>query len=238
MSLASSEMIKVVEVFGPTIQGEGALIGKPTLFVRTGGCDYRCVWCDSMHAVDPQFREQWVAQSDEQILSALVDLASPPIWITLSGGNPAIQPFQSLIPKAKAMGYRLAMETQGSVAKTWFKELDHLILSPKPPSSRMSFDSALFERCLSLAPNSRSLKMVVFDEKDLGWAKQTADRYPSLACYIQPGNPNSDPETLADKYYLLKQMDWLVNRTAEMGWYDVTILPQLHVLIWDNERGK
>jgi hypothetical protein len=43
----------VVEVFGPTIQGEGAMAGLPTYFVRLGGCDWRCAWCDSMHAVDP-----------------------------------------------------------------------------------------------------------------------------------------------------------------------------------------
>ena len=44
----------VVEVFGPTIQGEGELAGVPTAFVRFGGCDYRCTWCDSLHAVLPE----------------------------------------------------------------------------------------------------------------------------------------------------------------------------------------
>ena len=48
--------IRISEIFGPTIQGEGALIGQPTVFVRTGGCDYRCAWCDSLHAVDSRFR--------------------------------------------------------------------------------------------------------------------------------------------------------------------------------------
>src|SRR4051812_46730356 len=43
----------VIEIFGPTIQGEGAEAGLPTHFVRFGGCDYRCVWCDTMYAVDP-----------------------------------------------------------------------------------------------------------------------------------------------------------------------------------------
>ena len=43
----------VIEIFGPTIQGEGAEAGLPTHFVRFGGCDYRCSWCDTMYAVDP-----------------------------------------------------------------------------------------------------------------------------------------------------------------------------------------
>jgi 7-carboxy-7-deazaguanine synthase len=49
--------IRISEIFGPTIQGEGVLIGLPTVFVRTGGCDYRCSWCDSLHAVDSAFRD-------------------------------------------------------------------------------------------------------------------------------------------------------------------------------------
>ena len=43
----TARTIAISEIFGPTIQGEGALIGKPTVFVRTGGCDYRCSWCDT-----------------------------------------------------------------------------------------------------------------------------------------------------------------------------------------------
>ena len=46
--------LPVVEVFGPTIQGEGELAGVPTAFVRFGGCDYRCSWCDSLFAVLPE----------------------------------------------------------------------------------------------------------------------------------------------------------------------------------------
>ena len=59
--------LRIAEVFGPTIQGEGALIGEPTVFVRTGGCDYRCAWCDSMHAVDPAFRHDWANMSTDAV---------------------------------------------------------------------------------------------------------------------------------------------------------------------------
>ena len=48
--------IRISEIFGPTIQGEGPLMGRPTVFVRTGGCDYRCRWCDTLYAVLPEFR--------------------------------------------------------------------------------------------------------------------------------------------------------------------------------------
>ena len=53
------DRITISEIYGPVIQGEGAVIGKPTVFVRTGGCDYRCSWCDSPYAVLPEFRGEW-----------------------------------------------------------------------------------------------------------------------------------------------------------------------------------
>ena len=48
-----------IVIIGPTIQGEGALAGRPTIFVRTGGCDFRCTWRDSLHAVDPVHKANW-----------------------------------------------------------------------------------------------------------------------------------------------------------------------------------
>ena len=49
--------IPVLEVFGPTIQGEGRVIGRKTMFVRTAGCDYRCSWCDSAFTWDGSAKE-------------------------------------------------------------------------------------------------------------------------------------------------------------------------------------
>src|SRR5947209_7598941 len=82
--------IPVVEVFGPTIQGEGPVAGRPTVFVRTGGCDYRCSWCDSLHAVLPAHRKQWIKMDWRQVLQAIQAKSPPPMMVTLSGGNPAM----------------------------------------------------------------------------------------------------------------------------------------------------
>ena len=60
--------IRISEIFGPTVQGEGPLIGCPTVFVRTGGCDYRCSWCDTLYAVLPEFSGDWRAMSEAEIL--------------------------------------------------------------------------------------------------------------------------------------------------------------------------
>ena len=84
--------IAVSEIFGPTVQGEGSVIGKPTVFVRTGGCDYRCSWCDSKFAVLPEFRSTWPRMSPEEVFAEVKRLSPCPILVTLSGGNPALQP--------------------------------------------------------------------------------------------------------------------------------------------------
>src|SRR5215831_676545 len=130
------QIIRVSEIFGPTIQGEGPLIGRPTVFVRTGGCDYRCSWCDTLYAVLPEYRSEWLPMSPPEIMARVDTLAGGnPVLITLSGGNPALQPLAPLIALGRRKGHTFAMETQGSIPQAWFAELDWLILSPKPPSA-------------------------------------------------------------------------------------------------------
>src|SRR5579864_3966914 len=127
--------ILVSEIFGPTVQGEGPLIGHPSVFVRTGGCDYRCSWCDTLYAVLPQYRDEWVWMTPADIMARVNALAGGQgVLITLSGGNPALQPLAPLIALGRNDGHGFAMETQGSMAQPWFADLDWLILSPKPPS--------------------------------------------------------------------------------------------------------
>ncbi|MGQ0485709.1 MAG: 7-carboxy-7-deazaguanine synthase QueE [Hyphomicrobiales bacterium] len=237
--------IHISEIFGPTVQGEGALIGKPTVFVRTGGCDFRCRWCDTLYAVLPEYRHEWVPMTPGDILSRVEQLTGGrPILVTLSGGNPAIQPLGPLIILGRERGFSFAMETQGSIACPWFAALDWLILSPKPPSSGMSTDWTAFEACLDAAAGGPRpvLKIVVFDEADYAYARQAAARYPTLPVYLQVGNhtpaePNPAGRKGIDHEGLLERFRWLVGRVASDRWFEVTVLPQLHVLAWGNERG-
>ena len=238
-----SDLIRVSEIFGPTIQGEGALIGQPTVFVRTGGCDYRCAWCDSLHAVDAEYRATWVPVSAPAVMAEVARLSGDrPLLVTLSGGNPAIQPLGPLIEAGRARGYRFALETQGSVARDWFKALDMLVLSPKPPSSGMCVDWTAFEACLAAGQGVRSmLKIVVFDTADYDWARDVAARYPALPVCLQPGNhtppPPGDDGARVDQVGIDARMRWLVDRVVADGWFEARVLPQLHVMLWGNKRG-
>lgn len=231
--------LRIAEIFGPTIQGEGSLIGVPSLFVRAGGCDYRCSWCDSPHAVDSRFRHSWQEMTPEMVMARLEALSGGmPMMVSLSGGNPAIQDFGPLIARGRAAGYRFACETQGSVARSWFADMDLLVLSPKPPSSGERVDWAAFDACLAAAGSApRMLKIVIFDEADLDWARAAAARYPALELVLQPGNPETDPSTPVDLAAMAERMRWLVAVTVGRGWLRPRLLPQLHVYIWGNMRG-
>jgi 7-carboxy-7-deazaguanine synthase len=244
MKQADTPTIRVSEIFGPTIQGEGVLIGLPTVFVRTGGCDYRCSWCDSLHAVDNRFRGDWQAMTVEQIWERVRALSGgKPLTVSLSGGNPAIQPLGELIDFGHQQGYRFALETQGSVARDWFATLDTLVLSPKPPSSQMSTDWACFDACLAAAQGRplTVLKIVIFDDEDYAYAKDAAARYPHLPIYLQPGNhtpPSPDVNNvIVDMTGVMRRMEWLVDKATQDRWFGARVLPQLHLLLWGNTRG-
>ncbi|GCF06953.1 7-carboxy-7-deazaguanine synthase QueE [Dictyobacter arantiisoli] len=243
---AHTRTVMVSEIFGPTIQGEGALIGKPTVFVRTGGCDYRCSWCDSLYAVLPEHKGEWQAMDSAQIFAEVRRLSGDtPLLVTLSGGNPAIQPLEELIELGHQYGYTFAIETQGSVAQPWFAMLDYLTLSPKPPSSKQVTRWERLERCIVNATNTQPnheiqicLKIVIFNEEDYAYARYVAEQYPAFPMYLQAGN-HTPPQT-ADKIDIsgiLDRMDWLIQRTIADHWYGVTVLPQLHTLLWGNKRG-
>ena len=240
------ESIPISEIFGPTVQGEGPLIGRPTVFVRTGGCDYRCVWCDTLYAVLPEHRGEWVLMTPTEIERRIDELAiNNPVLVTLSGGNPALQPLAPLIELGHAKGHKFAMETQGSVSSPWFKELDWLILSPKPPSSHMTTDWDALDACVTVGRRGlhRVLKIIVFDDADYHYARTVSARYPALPVYLQVGNPAPlkhvgrrlpDEAEIDD---LLARFRWLVGMVTADRWFAATVLPQLHVLAWGNRRG-
>lgn len=240
-------IISVSEIFGPTIQGEGSLIGTQTIFVRTGGCDYRCSWCDTGYAVLPKYENEWRKMEAQQVFAEIEKLSKQQAtWITLSGGNPAMQDLESLIKLGQSKGYQFSMETQGSIAKPWFTLLDQLTLSPKPPSTGMSFKKRGLDRCLEVCDSleNTSLKFVVADKQDLLWAKNIADRYPQLPCFVQPCNTNAnikenklENEAKAIPIDQQKQMLWLIDQVQKLEWNQARVLPQLHTWLWGDKIG-
>jgi len=241
-----TERVRISEIFGPTIQGEGPLIGQPTVFVRTAGCDYRCAWCDTLYAVLPEYHDEWILMSPPQIMARVNELAGDSsVLISLSGGNPALQPLAPVIALGRRNGHSFVLETQGSMSQAWFAELDWLILSPKPPSSGMTTDWNVLQACIEAAQGKPRcvLKIVVFDDADYSYAQAAAARHPTLPVYLQVGNPApliaastaiADEPDVEDLMYRLR---WLAGKVIADHWFAATVLPQLHVLAWGNKRG-
>lgn len=226
------KQIPISEIFGPTLQGEGPIIGKPSVFVRVGGCDFRCNWCDTLYAVLPEHKNEWEKLNEDEILAKVLLLTkSNPILVTLTGGNPALYDLSELIQKGHKRGLTFALETQGSVEKPWFADLDHLIVSPKGPSSGMETDWDIVGECLKYTVRS-ALKFVVFDDDDYRFARKGAALFPQIPLYLQLG-------TSADgcKSTFGKQANWLLEKVMKDNWQNVTILPQMHVMLWGTKRG-
>ncbi|HEY7419875.1 MAG TPA: 7-carboxy-7-deazaguanine synthase QueE [Ktedonobacteraceae bacterium] len=232
---------RVAEIFGPTIQGEGALIGTQTHFIRLGGCDYRCSWCDSMHSVDPEKVAALPQRTEREILLEVVSLPGTPEWVTLSGGNPALFDLSGLV-RLLTGRFKVAVETQGTIYKPWLRLCNLVTVSPKPPSSgNMTHDRIVGEFFshfpIQDTPNT-CLKVVVFDDKDFEYAANIFSRFPWVPCWVQVGNPIVGSGIKPDVTDLLSRLKWLSEKVlADERMYGAKVTPQLHTLIWGNELG-
>jgi 7-carboxy-7-deazaguanine synthase len=239
-----AKLIPVVEIFGPTVQGEGAEAGMPTHFVRVGGCDFRCSWCDTMYAVDPALvRANAEKLSSHDIVARVEALSGRPEWVAISGGNPALHDLRDVVAGLHSVGFRVSVETQGSRWASWLGDVDRLTISPKPPSSGMATAENLEQlkrfmaNAMSVARASSIVKFVVFDDRDLEWAREIAARWHELPLYLSAGTPvpaadDIIRDAVGDAYR------WLCETVAEMPELArARVLPQLHVIAWKGATG-
>ncbi|MFD2117325.1 7-carboxy-7-deazaguanine synthase QueE [Paenibacillus yanchengensis] len=236
--------LPVLEIFGPTVQGEGMVIGRKTMFVRTAGCDYRCVWCDSAFTWDGSGKDRIRMMTASQIVDELISLGGERFnHVTISGGNPALlAQLTPLIQVCHEQQWTVALETQGSRYQPWFLEIDELTISPKPPSSTMETDwEVLDEIVTTLTENNRQfcLKVVIMDELDFTYAKQVHQRYDNVPFYVQVGNDHiEEQDTKQLLMYLLERYEWLVEQVMNDDVLrGVYVLPQLHTWLWGNKQG-
>jgi 7-carboxy-7-deazaguanine synthase len=188
-------------------------------------------WCDSAFTWDGSAKDDVRQMTAEEIWTELKSIGGSNFsFVTISGGNPALlKNLDSLIDLLKENQINIGIETQGSKWQDWFLKIDELTISPKPPSSKMETN---FE-------NNVSLKVVIFDEADLDYARMVHKRYEGIPFYLQVGNDditNGNNQELIQK--LLNKYEWLVNRVVEDSQLNnVKVLPQLHALLWGNKRG-
>lgn len=249
--MKKAKKIPIHEIFGPTIQGEGQVVGRKTMFVRTGGCDYSCSWCDSAFTWNGS--QKATLMTAEEIIASLIEKGTHESGklnfnhVTISGGNPALfgQPMEDLIDMLYATDIQVGLETQGTIWQDWFCKIDDLTISPKPPSSGMATDwdkldnivLKLDEQAIELGYSNYTMKVVIFDDADFEYAKQVYNRYKPTVFYVSVGNEDAHEEgSIAPR--LLSKLDWLWEKVLQdpeaNNWRP---LPQLHTLVWANKRG-
>lgn len=153
-----------------TLQGEGYHQGRAAYFVRLGGCDVGCVWCDVKDSWDAAAHPQMTIQD---IVAAIQ--ATPAQLVVITGGEPLMHPLNELTEALQAAGLQTNIETSGShpLSGHW----NWICLSPK------KFKAPLPE----IVPVANELKVVVFNKSDFDWAeKYAAQTNASCKLYLQP----------------------------------------------------
>ena len=149
-----------------SVQGEGFHTGKPAYFIRIGGCDIGCHWCDSKLTWNPQFHPL-VDVKD------IVDevLKTPAQSIVVTGGEPSLYNLDPLCEQLKKHNIKTYLETAGTNELTG--EWDWICLSPKKQNKPLN---VFYDR-------ADELKVIVYETDDIKWAEETS-KYVSENCYL------------------------------------------------------
>lgn len=231
-------MIKVQSIFGPTIQGEGPLAGQLCVFLRVGGCDYRCAWCDTLYAVLPEFKHQWVSYNEAALAEALIHKTDEGMTVCISGGNPALYDLQELVALLRDYGRSVSVETQGSIFRPWLALVDTLVISPKMPSSKQPEPDLVTLLKFRVAKPDAHWKIVVADDQDYRAAKHLASELGLSRVYLQPCNPEGADNSSLPLDKMAVQYRELAQRVIDDRWQAAVVSMQMHVVAWGSEPDK
>jgi len=187
--------LKVYEIFR-SIQGESTRAGFPSLFIRLAGCNLNCAWCDTVYA-----REGGTDMSIDDIL-ARVGSAGYFDHVTVTGGEPLCQKeTPALVSALLGRGYRVQVETNGSLPLSVLPAAARKIVDVKPPSSgeESSFPIGNLHH---LNPGDE-LKFIVADREDYIFLcnfieKNAGDIHNDVAVNVSPAQGMMSPGELAD----------------------------------------
>lgn len=153
-----------------TVQGEGFHSGRPAYFIRIGGCDIGCSWCDSKFSW--QAEKHPLVKVDEIKEQAVLAGASS---LVVTGGEPSLYNLDYLTKAFKSAGFTLFMETSGAYPLTG--KWDWICLSPKlrnPPREEYFREAG-------------ELKVIIQTKEDLVWAEENAKKvHSSCQLFLQP----------------------------------------------------
>ena len=168
----TAQSLPVMEHFY-TLQGEGFHQGRAAYFVRLGGCDVGCVWCDVKDSWDASAHPKMTV--DEIVNSVINNSPSKKGLVVITGGEPLMHDLTRLTAALQAEGFETNIETSGAypLSGSW----NWVCLSPKKFKAPLP----------SVVPFANELKVVIFNKSDFEWAeKYAAQVSPECKLYLQP----------------------------------------------------
>ncbi len=228
--------MKVSELFY-SVQGEGKLVGVPSVFVRAGGCNLRCAWCDTPYA---SWHPDGESRTVPEILAAVLGHRARHVVVT--GGEPMVMPdVVELCAALKAAGQHVTVETAGTVYAA--AAMDLASISPKLSNStpwereggrfavahdRQRLNVPVVQQLIDAAADFQ-LKFVVSSEGDLAEVDDLLGRLTGWT----PADVLLMPEGI-EAAVLAGRTPWIVELCKARGF---RFCPRLHVALFGNKRG-
>lgn len=226
--------MRVAELFY-SLQGEGMLLGTPSVFVRTSGCNLRCVWCDTPYT-------SWQPEGEEMPLDEIVSYvqAHSTGYVVITGGEPMIAPeICALTERLKRLGQHITIETAGTVFVP--VACDLMSISPKlansvpwdreggrwaPAHDRLRIQTPVLRRLM--ASYAYQLKFVIAAPEDLGEVRALVAELGAEPARVVLMAEGTDPKVLRERGR------WLAEICKQAGF---RFTPRLHIELWGHQRG-
>jgi 7-carboxy-7-deazaguanine synthase len=219
--------VKIAEIFY-SVQGEGTLVGVPSVFVRTSGCNLRCSWCDTPYT-------SWNPEGEDRSIDSIVDEVKSygASHVVVTGGEPMIAP--EIVELTRQFDQHVTVETAGTVDAD--VRCDLISISPKLSNSTPEGRFAAQHERLRHRPEvlialmsrySYQLKFVIARPEDLAEVQSIVAEVGAGKDRVVLMPEGIDPAVLADRGR------WLVEICKREGF---RFSPRLHVDLWGNRRG-
>jgi 7-carboxy-7-deazaguanine synthase len=227
--------MRISEIFY-SLQGEGSLVGMPSAFIRTTGCNLRCAWCDTPYT-------SWEPEGQDMLMGSIIATVRRlnwPRYVVVTGGEPMIQDeIEMLCDALREQGMHITIETAGTV----FKKVacDLMSISPKLSNSvprrreggkwaaqhdRLRYQPDVLKQLMAEYPYQ--LKFVVKEPDDV---QEIAEMITDLGA--DPDRVLLMPEG-TDQEKIFERSQWIAEVCKDRKW---RYTPRLHIDIWGNKRG-
>jgi 7-carboxy-7-deazaguanine synthase len=226
--------VKISEIFY-SIQGEGSLVGIPSVFIRTSGCNLRCVWCDTPYT---SWNPEGEDRSVDEILAEIEPFRAS--YVVVTGGEPMIAPeIVSLTSRLREIGLHITIETAGTVYHP--VSCDLMSISPKLRNSipykreegrwaqqheRLRYQPDILKRLIS--EYNHQMKFVVASPEDLPEIESL-----EAEIGIEAQNIILMPEGI-DPVVLRERAQWVIDICKRKRY---RFSPRAHIDVWGARRG-